>query len=260
MSSTTKKTATAKKPVASATASAAAPVIETPEITPEVKTEDEEHESVGSEITIEYVGEPGINEHDLKMTIDETMKGIMKINAHLFPVLSTLSRTSIKPFETQLKGLNKEYEKLNSSMIKVLFQLFSSQTKVKKNKIPKTEEETKNLSINKEYEGLPHFIDFVKPDDGKTTFSRADVQRAINNHIKAHPELIHKYEIDGKEKKDTFILTGELGLLFHNIKLEMERRALTTSDAYPLLSVGTLKYKDILRYVSYCLVPAPKKA
>jgi hypothetical protein len=260
MSTTAKKLtpAAAKKLAAATTTLAPEPVIST-EVTSDFKHE-EEHESVTSDVTIEYTGEPSIDQYELQKSFDNAIKEIISINTHMFSVMATLNKTDIKVIEMKNKALTKEFEKFDANQTKLLFQLFTSQSKVKKNKVPKTEEETKNLSINKEYDGLPHFIDFVKHEDGKTTFSRADVQRYINAHIKDHPELIVKYEIYGKEKKDTFALNGELGVLFDNIKLEMERRGLTSNEGYPLLLNGSLKYKDILRYVSYCLVPAPKKA
>ena len=107
-------------------------------------------------------------------------------------------------------------------------------------------------SINKPIEATSFFLEFAKPENGSNMTSRAKVQQAINNYVKTHPEILHKYEVNGKVKNDSFRIEGELKVLFDNISLEMEKRGVSADEINSKIK-DVLKYTDILKFVSYCI-------
>jgi hypothetical protein len=164
--------------------------------------------------------------------------------------IKKVEKSELKKLKKPLTSLVKTINKCNITITELAMDsLIAKPVTTKK---PKVEKDTSKASINKPVEATPFFLEFIKAEEGLTTTSRAKVQQAINNYVKTHPEILHKYEVNGKIKNDSFRIEGELKVLFDNISKEMTSRGLSTDEINSKIK-DVLKYTDILKVVSYCI-------
>jgi len=164
--------------------------------------------------------------------------------------IKNVEKSELKKLKKPFTSIQKTIGKFNVTITDLAFDSLISKPVITKK--PKVKKDTSNASINKPVEATSFFLDFAKPENGSNMTSRAKVQQAINSYVKSHPEILHKYEVNGKIKNDSFRIEGDLEVLFKNISREMENRGVTTDEINSKIK-DVLKYTDILKFVSYCI-------
>lgn len=164
--------------------------------------------------------------------------------------IKNVEKSELKKLKKPFTSIQKTIGKFNVTITDLAFDSLISKPVITKK--PKVKKDTSNASINKPVEATSFFLDFTKPENGSNMTSRAKVQQAINNYVKTHPEILHKYEVNGKIKNDSFRIDGELEVLFQNISREMKSRGVPEDEIKSKIK-DVLKYTDILKFVSYCI-------
>ena len=164
--------------------------------------------------------------------------------------IKNVEKSELKKLKKPFTSIQKTIGKFNVTITDLAFDSLISKPVITKK--PKVKKDTSNASINKPVEATPFFLEFAKPENGSNMTSRAKVQQAINSYVKSHPEILHKYEVNGKIKNDSFRIDGELDILFKNIAKEMESRGVSADEINSKIK-DVLKYTDILKFVSYCI-------
>lgn len=135
-----------------------------------------------------------------------------------------------------------------------------------KKKAEKTPSDPSTHAINTLRNTLPFVLEAMGKSEGEQV-SRNEVQKFINNMIKAGKDTEYQVKIDGEIQKSVFYINkGELGEFFGNIEKEVKRRGFTQEkiDMGYFDEEGNLpeciQYKMLMGYVSFCFPPPAASA